>query len=168
MAQPSQPSSPTGAATTADSFASVELQPCPFCGFQPALSDEDVLYPIGRKRDLWNLNCPVSSGGCDASILGAGPQECIEAWNRRVGQATACAGKPKRKPTGYVATCQCGVAVGALDRQRTPVHEASQILGRWLSEGYTITPQFGPSWTVSLASCCCESPASAHDSGAVR
>lgn len=150
--------------------AAEPLKPCPFCGHQPDLDDEDVLYPINRERKLWNLTCPVPAGGCDAAVLGSSPQECIKAWNRRVGEVAPTAKKhsARRKPTGFVATCQCGMAIGAMDRQRTPAHEASQILGRWLAEGFTITPQFEPNWKVSLASCCCETHAQAHDAGGAR
>lgn len=34
----------------------------------------------------------------------------------------------KKRPTGFVATCQCGVVVGAMDSKRTDQREAGKLL----------------------------------------
>lgn len=60
-----------------------------------------------------------------------------------------------QKPTGFVATCQCGIAVAALDFDRTPQQEASRLLGKWLADGCTVEPRFGQEWRVTLAACRC-------------
>lgn len=62
----------------------------------------------------------------------------------------------KRTPTGYVARCQCGALVGAMDRLRTPANDAGKILGAWLSDGYTIEPRFSDNWDESLEACRCD------------
>lgn len=61
----------------------------------------------------------------------------------------------KTKPTGWVATCQCGVDVGAIDAERTERTDAGKILGRWIADGCTITPQFAGSWSAKIESCRC-------------
>ena len=50
----------------------------------------------------------------------------------------------KRRPTGFVATCQCGVAIGAMDINRTERADA----GRLLANGCTTV---GPSNRASPA-----------------
>jgi hypothetical protein len=68
----------------------VKLKPCPFCGHdvgvQYKTGNHDILYPITRERDIWNLVCDVLSGGCGAVMLGDSKSECIELWNTRDGQ----------------------------------------------------------------------------------
>lgn len=64
-------------------YKDVELLPCPFCGFKPEAADEDCIYPINQKREVWNLVCYVPGGGCDASVLGDSPQDVIDRWNKR-------------------------------------------------------------------------------------
>lgn len=61
------------------------------------------------------------------------------------------------QPTGYVATCRCGRAVGALDLLRIDNATASQMLGNWLAQGRTVTPQFQSEWTVAISACTCSS-----------
>jgi hypothetical protein len=68
-----------------------------------------------------------------------------------------------KKPTGFVATCQCGVHLGALDLDRTDRSDASRLLGVWLMKGCTVTPMFGGNWSVSLEACTC--PSTAHQGG---
>lgn len=63
-------------------------------------------------------------------------------------------GMSRQKPTGYVAKCQCGVYIGALDIERTERSEAAKILGEWLASGCTVEPRFG-SWNVELFACMC-------------
>ena len=63
----------------------------------------------------------------------------------------------KRKPTGFVATCQCGQVVGAMDFDRTGRKDAGKILGQWLAEGCTVAPRFDGSWSVALGACACDS-----------
>lgn len=60
-----------------------KLKPCPFCGYQPKLKDEDTLYPLTRNGDLWNAVCAEPYGGCSAHILGRTKEEAIKAWNTR-------------------------------------------------------------------------------------
>ena len=82
------------------------IEPCPFCGKQLELDDEDVLHPNGRAwtefdhggdilrsytsskgipEDQWcySVHCPVSSGGCGAEISGDSRAEALEKWNTR-------------------------------------------------------------------------------------
>lgn len=65
----------------------------------------------------------------------------------------------KRKPTGFVATCQCGRQVGAMDAARTSRAEAGALLGRWLSDGCTIYPKFSESWRATIEPCDCRTTA---------
>lgn len=46
----------------------------------------------------------------------------------------------KRKPTGFVAVCQCGVTVGAMDLTRTNNTDAGRVLGKWLYKGCAVEP----------------------------
>ncbi len=62
----------------------------------------------------------------------------------------------KRKPTGFVATCQCERTVGALDFTRSTQADTGKILGRWLQDGCTVTPRFTGSWEVKVEACTCE------------
>lgn len=64
----------------------------------------------------------------------------------------------KKKPTGFVATCQCGIEVGAMDFNRTNSKDAGRILGGWLADGCTITPMFSRNWGLSIGQCACEQP----------
>lgn len=61
----------------------------------------------------------------------------------------------KKKPTGFIAECQCGEIVGALDYERTDRHEAGSILGKWLHDGCTVKPMFDSSWSVHVEPCKC-------------
>ena len=54
----------------------------------------------------------------------------------------------KKKPTGFVAICQCGKIIGAMDYKRTDRIEAGKILGEWLASGCTIEPRFENSWRL--------------------
>ena len=62
----------------------------------------------------------------------------------------------KQAPTGFIATCQCGIVIGAMDIARTSRKEAGQLLGKWLWEGCTVTPQFRNSWTTPVNVCRCD------------
>lgn len=61
----------------------------------------------------------------------------------------------KRKPRGFVATCQCGRVTGAMDAERTDPKDAGKILGGWLSDGCTVTPRFEGTWSVRVERCTC-------------
>ncbi len=63
---------------------------------------------------------------------------------------------PRRKPTGFVATCQCGHNVGALDLERSPREDTARLLGQWLMHGCTITPRFTGSWSAQIEQCACD------------
>lgn len=65
----------------------------------------------------------------------------------------------KRKPVGYVATCQCARDVGVIDLERTPRAQAGKLLGHWVAEGCTLTPKFGGNWAVEVSRCVCKRPA---------
>jgi hypothetical protein len=62
----------------------------------------------------------------------------------------------KRKPRGFVAVCQCGLNVGAMDYERTDRKEAGKILGSWIADGCRIIPQFEGSWSVEVKACACQ------------
>lgn len=64
--------------------------------------------------------------------------------------------KAKKKPTGYVAMCQCGVIVGAIDMNATDRKDAGRLLGEWVSDGCVLTPQFSGSWSAAISPCECE------------
>ncbi len=80
--------------------------PCPFCGKPVDLKDNDTLYPSGilwhldphtgvksyhsltQRRDgdhfCYSMNCPTTSGGCNAKIDADSRAEALAAWNTRV------------------------------------------------------------------------------------
>jgi len=58
-------------------------------------------------------------------------------------------------PTGFVATCRCGVVVGAMDYIRTDRREAGRLLGQWLHDGCTVEPRFTGTWNVYVKPCRC-------------
>jgi len=62
----------------------------------------------------------------------------------------------KKRPSGYVAQCQCGKLIGALDAKRTDRKETGKIIGKWLYEGCTVIPKFGCSWSAHLEACECK------------
>ncbi len=61
----------------------------------------------------------------------------------------------KRKPTGYIAICQCGNIVGAIDLDRSDRQDAGKTLGLWVSEGHTLEPRFGSEWSETITGCKC-------------
>lgn len=61
----------------------------------------------------------------------------------------------KKKPRGFVAVCQCGLVVGAMDYDRTDRKDAGKILGAWIADGCIITPQFDGCWSVEVKPCIC-------------
>ena len=61
----------------------------------------------------------------------------------------------KKKPTGFIAICQCGVIIGALDLDRTGRKEAGQIMVQWLHDGCKVIPKFDSSWEVTCSHCVC-------------
>lgn len=75
---------------------------------------------------------------------------CDAAVNLRKGR------KMKKKPTGFVSKCQCGVIVGAMDYTRTDRKDAGQMLGKWLHDGCTVEPRFAGTWEASIEPCRCE------------
>jgi hypothetical protein len=64
-------------------------------------------------------------------------------------------------PEAWVATCQCGQTIGAVDRLRSPASEVSAALTGWLHRGCTIEPRWG-SFSASISPCTCE-PATKGD-----
>lgn len=62
----------------------------------------------------------------------------------------------RKKPTGYVATCQCGIVIGAIDLTRSDRKDASKVLGDWVGKGCTLTPRFAGSWSEHVRPCQCD------------
>lgn len=62
----------------------------------------------------------------------------------------------KKKPTGFVAICQCGEIIGAMDYIRTNRKDAGKLLGKWLSDGCTIEPKFEGEWSAKVTMCKCK------------
>lgn len=62
----------------------------------------------------------------------------------------------KKPPTGFVAICQCGATVGAMDSLANNIPEvAGRILGKWLSSGCTVQPRFESTWKANIEPCRC-------------
>lgn len=61
----------------------------------------------------------------------------------------------KRKPSGFVATCQCGLVTGALDAARTDNKDMGRIMGKWLYDGCTVSPYFSGTMSVEVKRCQC-------------
>ena len=61
----------------------------------------------------------------------------------------------KKRPTGFVAICQCGVIVGAMDYERTERRDAGKLLGMWLHDGCTVEPRFNGTWSITVEKCRC-------------
>lgn len=61
------------------------IKPCPFCGsaVNSYKDSQDFIYPASRDRSVWQLNCCSEYGGCDASVLGDSPEDCVAKWNKR-------------------------------------------------------------------------------------
>jgi hypothetical protein len=62
----------------------------------------------------------------------------------------------KQKPNGFVAKCQCGESIGALDARQTDNKEMSRLLGQWLFDGCTIEPRFACTWSEHITACKCK------------
>lgn len=62
----------------------------------------------------------------------------------------------KKKPTGFIAECQCGLIIGALDYERTDRKEAGQIMGKWLHDGCKVIPKFDSAWQATCNACRCD------------
>lgn len=60
-----------------------------------------------------------------------------------------------KKPSGFIAKCQCGVTTGALDYDRMERKDVGKMLGEWLMRGCTVEPRFGGEWTERIGSCTC-------------
>lgn len=61
----------------------MELKPCPFCGGVPDIEPHEDLY----RRMKFGIEC--RNADCEIQPFTAwyaDRQECIEAWNRRVGE----------------------------------------------------------------------------------
>ena len=61
----------------------------------------------------------------------------------------------KKNPIGFIAICQCGNVVGAMDYHRTERKEAGKILGEWLASGCTVEPKFEDIWQITIGNCIC-------------
>lgn len=61
-----------------------------------------------------------------------------------------------KKPNGFIARCQCGNIIGAMDYKRTDRKEAGKILGEWLAKGCTVEPVFETSWSTTIKQCDCK------------
>jgi hypothetical protein len=82
-----------------------QIEPCPFCGHKPNMSDPDTCYPTGHywRYDaevecriyvsqaemiegdgrVYCLNCVGTSGGCGVQMLGDSKEDVIAKWNNR-------------------------------------------------------------------------------------
>ncbi|SNY95516.1 hypothetical protein SAMN04488142_0016 [Halomonas sp. hl-4] len=69
----------------------------------------------------------------------------------------------KRKPSGFVAKCQCGQFTGALSLAGMENKDAGKLLGKWLYDGCTVEPRFGGTWSESIKPCLCEKAEVNHD-----
>jgi len=63
----------------------------------------------------------------------------------------------KKTPTGFVATCQCGNIVGAVDYTQADKTGTEKLLSKWLSDGCTIEPKFEGFWAALVVPCTCDS-----------
>jgi hypothetical protein len=61
----------------------------------------------------------------------------------------------KKKPTGFIAICQCGNTIGAIDFERSSMTDTGKILGKWIIDGCTIQPLFESNWTEVIRQCDC-------------
>lgn len=61
-----------------------------------------------------------------------------------------------RTPTGFVAKCQCGATVAALDALRTPHSAKVTYLLSWLADGWTVEPRFSGTWSAQVEPCRCD------------
>jgi hypothetical protein len=61
----------------------------------------------------------------------------------------------RESPSGFVARCRCGALTGALDYERTDRRDSGKILSRWLTDGRTVEPRFGGTWSANLEPCRC-------------
>ena len=75
--------------------------------------------------------------------------------------------RPVRKtPTAFVATCQCGLEIGALDIERTGPEDTKRLLGMWLMQGCTVAPRFTSNWSARIQLCeCGKTPRPEHVCG---
>jgi|GEM_PF-1231285 len=74
----------------------------------------------------------------------------------------------KLKPVGFIARCQCGVIVGAMDYERTERAEASKLLGAWLADGCTVSPKLVAPWSISVGVCKCDDSEALADCAALK
>lgn len=61
----------------------------------------------------------------------------------------------RKRPTGFLAKCQCGAIISAVDYIRIDKGEFGILCGMWLHSGYAVLPMFGDSWKVELEQCKC-------------
>jgi hypothetical protein len=78
------------------------MKPCPFCGHEVDLEDEDNLYPNGtgwkdeiygrsyysfrevpKEQWCYSFHCPTTSGGCGCEMFADTKEKAIEKWNTR-------------------------------------------------------------------------------------
>ena len=65
------------------------------------------------------------------------------------------ANRKEQKPTGFLAQCECGACLGAVDFTLTEPETSLRILSSWLEKGARIIPQFGDGWPVYINPCLC-------------
>lgn len=104
-----------------------ELLPCPFCGFQPQIDDDDCIYPATRDRKVWQIVCYETGGGCSAHILGSSPEDCIAKWNRRRSYLSTPTREPPtvpREPTWHVCNVHAWLGTGPCPKCAAPAAPA--------------------------------------------
>ena len=61
-----------------------------------------------------------------------------------------------KKPTGFFATCRCGVIVAVCSYRHSDRLDVDRIVNRWWSERLSMTAHYNESWSVQVGMCRCE------------
>lgn len=58
-----------------------KMKPCPFCGSEVDVNDEDAVYREFRDKSIYTAGC--YNYECGARVLGYSPEHAISNWNKR-------------------------------------------------------------------------------------